>query len=87
MNHVRVLLSVALLAACGSEPGRTGTPVVDAVDVVPDIAPPNIDAPNAIGLPTWMLEDIQPASPRVGQTYGLATFNGKIIVVSLLEGF
>jgi hypothetical protein len=38
-------------------------------------------------LPAWMLEDIQPASPRAGQTYGLDTFTNQIIVVSLLEGF
>jgi hypothetical protein len=34
-----------------------------------------------------MLEDVQPLSPRTGQTYGLETFGGKVVVVVLLEGF
>lgn len=38
-------------------------------------------------LPLWQLEDVQPQSPRTGQTYGLDTFAGKVVVVSLLEGF
>lgn len=69
-------LASALLVGC-AEP----TPAGDA---------PNgtVDAPiEAIRLPRWSLEDVQPASARVGQTYGLDTFTGKIIVVSLLEGF
>jgi hypothetical protein len=37
--------------------------------------------------PTWKLEDIQPESPRVGQTYGLDTFSGKVVVVTLVEGY
>lgn len=89
MMQARLSLSVAfaILAACGSsEPGRTGAPV-DA-DPAPDTTLPTSDAPaSAVGLPTWMLEDVQPDSPRAGQTYGLATFGQKIIIVSLLEGF
>jgi hypothetical protein len=38
-------------------------------------------------LPDWRLEDVQPLSPRVGQTYGLETFSGKVVVVTLVEGF
>ncbi len=74
-----VALVSVLVMGCGdrAEPGAT----VDA-------PPRSIDAP-ALGatLPTWMLTDVQPASPRTGQTYGLQVFTGKIIVVSLLEGF
>jgi Fe-S cluster biogenesis protein NfuA len=38
-------------------------------------------------LPAWMREDVQPKSPRHGQTYGLAHFAGKALVVVLLEGY
>ena len=74
-----VTLVSALAIGCGdgAQPGAT----VDAPSR-------SIDAPAAgATLPTWMLTDVQPASPRTGQTYGLQTFAGKIIVVSLLEGF
>ncbi|MEY3013753.1 MAG: Redoxin [Pseudomonadota bacterium] len=35
--------------------------------------------------PQWELEDINPGSPRYGQTYGLDTFKGKKIVVALVS--
>lgn len=77
MRTLRLLILV--LAACGggSSPGMPNadadmTPMVDAGPVV---------------LPSWMLEDVQPMSPRAGQTYGLQTFSSKIVVVTLLEGF
>ena len=38
-------------------------------------------------VPTWQLEDVQPQSPRTGQTYGLEAFSGRIVVVTLVEGF
>ena len=38
-------------------------------------------------LPAWQLEDVQPVSPRAGQTYGVDSFTNRVIVVSLLEGF
>jgi hypothetical protein len=72
-------LASALLLGC-AEPTRSGSS--------PDAPTNTADAPiGAIMLPRWSLEDVQPASARVGQTYGLDTFTGKIIVVSLLEGF
>jgi hypothetical protein len=37
-------------------------------------------------IPMWMLEDVQPESPRVGQTYGLSAFTEHTVVVALLEG-
>jgi hypothetical protein len=47
--------------------------------------------PDAVGAPvmrpTWMLEDVQPQSPRTGQTYGLDTFGSKVVVVTLVEGY
>ncbi len=73
------LLSLPLLGCSEPSPGK---------NVEPDAPAATADAP-ALGvmLPTWKLEDVQPASPRTGQTYGLDTFTGRIIVVSLLEGF
>ena len=38
-------------------------------------------------LPGWMRADVQPRSPRHGQTYGLDVLRGKAIVVVLLEGY
>lgn len=37
--------------------------------------------------PSWMLQDVQPMSPRFNETYGLASFSGRPVVVVLLEGF
>lgn len=79
---LRLALAAAALAlsACGGgEPGGPGA--------TPDSSQPP-DAPGGtLTLPTWSLEDIQPQSPRVGQTYGLDTFSGKIVAVTLVEGF
>ena len=70
---MRSLALVLAIAACGSsEPGVGGDP------------PPDVDPGQ---FPAWALEDIQPASPRAGQTYGLETFSGQIVVVTLLAGF
>lgn len=71
--------ALALVACGGGEPGGPGS--------TPD-AMSSPDAPGgALTLPAWKLEDIQPQSPRVGQTYGLDTFSGKIVAVTLVEGF
>lgn len=37
--------------------------------------------------PSWTLEDLQPASPRANQTYGLSAFQGRALVVVMIEGF
>lgn len=37
--------------------------------------------------PGWALEDIQPSSPRFGQTYGLDAFDGKVVLVAFLVGW
>ena len=37
--------------------------------------------------PLWQREDIQAASPRHTQVYGLEAFRGRTVVVVLLEGF
>ena len=74
---IRLLSTLTLgLLACGT-PETPDSPIGDAT--------PGDTA--QVGLPGWMLEDVQPASPRVGQTYGLQTFADKIVVVTLLEGF
>ncbi len=74
---IRLLSMLTLgLLACGTPaPADPDSPVATPGDTA------------QVGLPSWILEDIQPASPRVGQTYGLQTFSDKIVVVTLLEGF
>lgn len=37
--------------------------------------------------PSWTLEDLQPASPRANETYGLSAFQGRALVVVMVEGF
>lgn len=37
--------------------------------------------------PAWSLEDFQPRSCGVGETYGLSTFEGQVTVVALLAGW
>lgn len=80
MKHLSLFpLFAALLIGCAEPTPDRGTP---------DAPSQTVDSPPAVSmLPRWSLEDIQPASPRVGQTYGLDGFTNKIIVVSLLEGF
>lgn len=70
---LRILLAAAAVAttACGEGP---------------DALPPDAYVA-VVMLPTWQLEDVQPAGPRAGQTYGLDTFSGKIVVVTLVEGY
>lgn len=82
MTTMRRLLAAAaaLIAAFVACSGNPAGP-----DATPDLAPMPDSAP--VPLPTWRLEDIQPQSPRTGQTYGLDTFSGKIVVVTLVEGF
>jgi hypothetical protein len=70
---LRIILALALVA-CTSSRG--------------DDPPLEPDAPGTFAVrPAWMLEDVQPASPRAGQTYGLDTFGGQIVVITLLQGF
>jgi hypothetical protein len=73
----------ALLAlgavACSKAPGDSAQ--TDLAGAMADLA-----ATNSM-LPTWMLEDVQPDSPRSGQTYGLSQFLGRTLVVTLVEGF
>jgi hypothetical protein len=75
--RIALALSASLLAACGSD--SKSAPATDAPTN-------NIDA-QPMTIPSWQLEDIQPQSPRSGQTYGLDSFGGKIVVVTLAEGF
>ena len=49
--------------------------------------PPGGGGDPITSLPSWQLEDVNPASPRVGETYGVDAFGGKIVVVTLLLGF
>jgi len=75
-SRILVAAAAALaIAACGSDRADPGLPL-----------PPD-SSDTAVTLPTWKLEDIQPQSPRFGQTYGLDTFAGRIVAVTLVEGF
>jgi hypothetical protein len=38
-------------------------------------------------LPEWSREDVQPKSARFGESYGLTAYQGKTVVVVLLEGY
>jgi len=71
----RLIVTIVLLAAaaCGDRGVGGGGGGVDAVDTGV--------------LPTWRLQDIQPLSPRTGQTYGLDAFTDHIVVVTLVTGF
>jgi hypothetical protein len=85
MTHtLRILmavLAVPLLHCGGDSGGPAGGSDSDEDDG--DVGDDSSTQP----LPTWMLEDIQPASPRAGQTYGLDAFAGQTIVVTLAQGF
>jgi hypothetical protein len=74
LRIVLAAAAAAALVAC-TDDTRVGSPE----------CPGSPDDPAA--LPTWKLEDIQPESPRIGQTYGLDTFSGKVVVVTLVEGY
>jgi len=76
LRIVLVAASVAFAACAGGDP--TTSP---SCPIPPD------SADGTVTLPAWKLKDVQPASPRAGQTYGLDTFSGKIVVVTLVEGF
>lgn len=78
---VAVAITLGLGAtACGSDTKSTVDATGNGMDATAGDA-------RAAGLPTWKLKDVQPLSPRTGQTYGLDTFNDKIVVVTLLQGF
>jgi hypothetical protein len=86
MMQLRSLLLVVVtaslaLAACDS---GTRTPMGGSDGA---IGGGGGDARSTGALPAWQLEDVQPQSPRTGQTYGLDTFANKIVVAVLLEGF
>jgi hypothetical protein len=82
----RIALVFAVLSlvtiGCGSEPPAGGG-MADAALGSGD----RDGATQSAMLPTWQLEDVQPLSPRAGQTYGLEAFSNHIVVVTLAEGF
>ena len=81
-------LTFMFLTACTATPDAG--PANDAVvggDSAVGVGDGRLADAAIVRWPTWTLEDIQPASPRAGQTYGVDSFAGKVVVVSLLEGF
>lgn len=91
------LLFLALSASCGGSSGdndrdNTAPDAMAQTDASPesgsDAMPSGGDAmPSATTLPGWMLKDIQPLSPRFGETYGLSAIEDKILVAVLVQGF
>jgi hypothetical protein len=86
--------SFVLAAACGSDPDSGNLAPDSAAGQGLDATRGGADAlaiadaaDGVVTIPTWMLEDVQPASPRLGQTYGVDSFGGRVVVVTLLEGF
>jgi hypothetical protein len=80
-----ILASSFALVACASDP-TPGNPALDGA-VSADARLVRDGSDGVRRLPAWQLEDVQPVSPRVGQTYGVDSFTNRVIVVSLLEGF
>jgi hypothetical protein len=80
MSTMKLAASMLVLIACGGSGDGVGNPQPDGAAGDSPVGDPSM-------LPTWRLQDVQPGSPMVGQTYGLDAFAGKVIVVTLLEGF
>src|SRR5262249_50188777 len=76
---VRIVLAAAAAALVGCDGG--GPIGTSGCPLLPDASG------DQVALPTWRLEDIQPESPRAGQTYGLDTFSGKVVIVTLVQGY
>jgi hypothetical protein len=87
-NHIKgaaLALSFAgALSAC-SDGGKSSADAMSNGGI--DSPAGTIDSRPAGALPTWKLLDVQPQSPKTGQTYGLETFSNKVVVVTLLQGF
>lgn len=75
--HLIILCTALALSACG--------PAEDAGPQTCGAGTTRCAAPD--GWPTWQLEDIQPDSPRFGQTYGLDVFEGRVVFVAYLVGW
>ena len=76
--------AVVFAAACATDDRSEQTPDADLGGGGMDSGGTGDGA--ASMLPAWMLEDVQPQSPRSGQTYGLSAFTDHTVVVVLLEG-
>lgn len=66
-----VLLTALFAAGCSTEPA----------DRPRDLAGITVTTPD------WQLQDIQPESARFEETYGLTEFRGRVLVVTLVEGY
>lgn len=91
-----LLMSLALVACGTAEPvtpqGPESLPEQQRVEPAAQTEEgPSAETPAAaeerFTLPEWQLEDVQPASERFGERYGLQAFYGTTFVVVLLEGF
>ncbi len=94
LSTLSLALVTTLVVGCSSDDeappadATAGNGSADAALGSPDAMPSGPDAMQAaVQIPTWTLEDIQPASPKSGQVYGLSEFTGRILVVVLVDGF
>jgi len=86
MNIRAMAVAFVLAAACATDEGTVQGPDADlGGGSGMDGGGNGMDGAVSM-LPAWMLEDVQPQSPRAGQTYGLAAFTDHTVVVVLLEG-
>jgi len=88
-----LLCSLVFLSACGESSPTTTEEVIDPPAPSADNGQAILDAAacdeempsTCVGaeMPSFTLEDFQPASPYMGETYGLDRFHGKVTYVSL----
>lgn len=90
------LFASIALAACSSESGDNGPGDTtfdaasnSAIDATPGSPDALVGGPDAMPatVPSWQLEDVNPMSAGYQTTYGLATFEGDILVAVLVQGF
>ncbi len=84
---LQTLGSLLLFAACATA-CSTSSSIPLGPDADSDASANDASASDGaqIALPAWSLEDVQPASARAGQTYGLSAFTEHTVVVALMEG-
>ena len=86
MNIRSLCVALCLAAACTTDEGSAPGPDADqGGGGGMDSGDNGMDGAVSM-IPAWMLEDVQPQSPRSGQTYGLSAFTDHTVVVVLLEG-
>lgn len=89
LTKASLAFAILTLAACSSS-APAGPVELPPQEVIPAPESGAVDGGASevrYVLPSWQREDVQPQSPRFGQTYGLEAYAGQAIAVVLLEGF